>query len=71
MKRFRWTREQYRHANQLARLFNRFLELPDLMPKPVRQYFDLWDRHRSHGDPLLVPLWQRLDRFKGDDEIPF
>ena len=74
MKRFRWTRTTYKHAHHVARLLNRFLDMPDHMPEPVRLYIKLWDNYRaSHPfrDPLEEPLYWRLDRFKGGDEIPF
>jgi hypothetical protein len=67
MRRFRWTRESYRHAKQLARLLNRYLDLPDHPPAIVRRYWELWERYPERGDPLLIPLSQR----RQDSEIPF
>lgn len=67
MKRFRWTRRKYRHAQHLARLLNRWNVMPDSMPDIVRRYFDLWEEYRETGDPLMTPLRFRYDR----EDIPF
>lgn len=69
MMRFRWTRKAYRQANQLARLFSRFMELPDHAPAIVRRYWELWERYPQSEDPLLTPVRHRLQRY--DPEIPF
>jgi hypothetical protein len=61
MKRFRWTRSKYRHAQHLARLFCRFYILPDDAPEIVRLYFELWEEHPQHEDPLLRPISYRYD----------
>lgn len=71
MRRFRWSRKTYRHADHLARLLARYMDLPDHPPAILRRYWALWERHRQSDDPLLVPLGCRLATFKDDDEIPF
>jgi len=71
-RRFRWTRSAYEHAHQLARLLSSLRDLPDEPPAILRHYWDLWALHRPERDPLSVPLWRRLAKFKCDDDgIPF
>lgn len=67
-RRFRWTRERYRKAQNLARFYSRWLyELPSEPPLLLRRYFALWERHPQRDDPLLQPVRFRYDR----DDIPF
>lgn len=67
MKRFRWTRKKYRHAQQLSRLLPRFYVLPDDAPAIVQRYWELIEEHGLDlDDPLLIPL-----RLRYDPEIPF
>lgn len=68
MKRFHWTRRKYQHAHSLNRMLNRWYAMPSEPPAIVRRYLELWDQHRSDGDPLLLPLRYRYDR---DDDVPF
>lgn len=75
-QKFKWTRDKYRKAHQLARLFSRWSrlfsrldcqQLPSEPPDLLRRYFELWERHPQHDDPLFVPLKCRYDR----SGIPF
>lgn len=66
MRRFRWTRRKYRHANHLARLLSRFESLPLTAPDIVQRYWALWERYPSFGDPLRRPL-----AWRHDPDIPF
>jgi hypothetical protein len=72
VKRFRWTRKTYRHADHLNRLLARYMDLPDHPPAIVRRYWELWQRHPQREDPLRfhIPPHVRLAA-RRDDDIPF
>ncbi|MDT7835017.1 hypothetical protein [Aquabacterium sp. OR-4] len=68
-RRFRWTRERYRKAHHLSRLFARWVyDLPSEPPQLVQRLWELYERHPQNPDPLLTPLKYRHER---DSEIPF
>ena len=62
-RKFKWSRDRYRKAHHLARLFSRWdcQQLPSEPPDLLRRYFELWERHPQHNDPLLMPLKYRYD----------
>ena len=68
-RKFKWSRDRYRKAQHLLRSFGRWdcEQLPSEPPQLLRRYFELWERHPQHDDPLLLPLKCRYDR----NDIPF
>lgn len=68
---FHWTRKSYKQAAQIARLLSRYLDLPDHPPAIVRRYWELWERHPQHPDPLEMPLSRRLAEYGSSDGLPF
>jgi hypothetical protein len=80
-RRFKWTKEKYRHAASLLRLLKNFQD-PPYLPTIVEEYLELWRRHRRGprpvlvdgcfiSDPLLIPIDERLHLYRVDKSIPF
>lgn len=69
-RRFRWTREAYRHADWLYRYSNRHpYDFNGDMPLMLRRYHELWKPYSLANDPLLVPV--RVRYAAKLDGIPF
>jgi len=68
-KRFKWTRKLYQQAEWMSRFMGRHIyHLPERPPPLLQRYFDLWDRHPQHEDPLMTHISQRR---QPRDGIPF
>jgi len=69
-RQFKWTRQRYKKASSLQRLFSRtgYYECQKL-PGLIQRFIDLWDHHPQYNDPLLITLRQR--KAWRDDDIPF
>lgn len=68
--RFKWSRKTYKHANHLSRLMARLVDLPCEPPLLLRRYWELWERHKQHDDPMVNSnVRRRLDMIRCD--IPF
>jgi hypothetical protein len=70
-KPIRWTRRTYRQAHSLARFLSGYdCDPAGVAREPLLQrYFELWEDHPQHDDPLTVPTQQRYWRYL--DGIPF